>query len=135
VTSVESAEHANAQRMRDVADLLGRGEVAAALEHFSEEVVLFAPATRPEDRVYRGRDGLLSFFGRLQDRSHGTISPTVVDLLASDRHIVVFLRVTAAREGRELDVLVAHFATAGLRGFTRNWFLPSDLAAWNRFFR
>jgi hypothetical protein len=51
-----------------------------------------------------------------------------------DDHVVIFLHITASRAGDELDVTVAHFATVGPDGFERNWFLPDDLAAWNRFF-
>jgi ketosteroid isomerase-like protein len=132
---VNLAEHPNARRMRDVARSLARGDLEAALQHFPKDVVLFSPATRSEDRVYRGRDGLKRFFGRLRERSNGTITPAVIDVLANDNYTVVFLRVTAVRDGRELDVIVAHFATVGPHGFMRNWFLPSNVAAWSWFFR
>jgi ketosteroid isomerase-like protein len=132
---VNLAEHPNVRRMRDVAASLARGDFEAALQHFPEDVVLFSPATRPEDRVYRGRDGLMRFFGHLAERSNGTIAAAVVDLLADDKYVVVFLRVTAARDGKELDAIVAHFATTGPQGFARNWFLPSNVAVWTWFFR
>jgi len=96
--------------------------------------VWYWPAERKEDRVYRGHEGLMQFFGRLAERSNGTMRPEVEDVLGSDRHVVIFLRVTAARDDAQLDVLVAHFATVGGDGFEHNWFLPSDDAAWNRFF-
>jgi ketosteroid isomerase-like protein len=128
-------EHPNARRMRHVADAVARGDFAAALAEFPDDVVWFSPATRPEDRVHHGRDGLMRFFGRLQERASGTVTATVVDVLGSDNHVVIFLRVTATRDDKHLCVLVAHFATVGPGGFTRNWFLPSDAAAWNRFFR
>jgi hypothetical protein len=86
------------------------------------------------DGVYRGRDGLQRFFGRLAERSNGTMRPNVDDVLATDDHVVIFLRVTAQRDGDELDVTVAHFATVDANGFPRNWFLPDDVSAWNRFF-
>jgi uncharacterized protein len=133
--SVTANEHANARRMREVAGSLAHGDVASALRHFPEDVVLFSPAWRPDDRVHRGRDGLARFFGRLQERSNETMTATVIDVIGSDNHVVIFLRVTATRGERHLDVLVAHFATVGADGFARNWFLPSDVAAWNRFFR
>jgi hypothetical protein len=128
-------EHENAGRMRKVVGAITRSDVAAALREFPEDVVLFSPSWRQEDRVHHGRDGLTSFFARLQDRSNGTMAAAVVDVLGSDNHVVVFLRVTATRGQERLDVLVAHFATATAHGFARNWFLPSDVAAWNRFFR
>jgi ketosteroid isomerase-like protein len=121
--------------MRTVVESVADGDVTAALGAFADDVVWFAPASRREDRIYRGRDGLIRFFGRLHERSNGTIKAAVVDVLGSDNHVVIFLRVTATRDDKHLDVLVAHFATVGAQGFVRNWFLPSDVAAWNRFFR
>jgi hypothetical protein len=62
------------------------------------------------------------------------MKPEVEEVLGSDRHVIAFLRITAERDDDRLDVLVAHFATVGPHGFARNWFLPSDTTAWNRFF-
>jgi SnoaL-like domain len=128
-------KHPNARRMRTVAGLIGRGDVETALQHFPEDVVLFSPSWRHGDRVHRGRGGLRLFFSRLQERANGTLAAAVLDVLGGDNHVVIFLRVTATRGDSELDVLVAHFATVGSGGFARNWFLPSDATAWNRFFR
>ena len=120
--------------MREVAEAVARGDVAAALEHFPEDVVWYAPATDPAERVYRGRDGLAAFFARLQERSNGTMRPEVEEVLGSDDHVVVFLCVRAERGDDQLDVQVAHFARVGPGGFSTNWFLPSDAAAWDTFF-
>jgi len=127
-------EHPNGRRMRVAAEAIARGDMAAFLKHFPDDVMWYWPAEQTEDRLYRGHDGLMRFFGRLLDRSNGTMRPQVLDVVASDQHIVIFLRVTAARDSEHLDVVVAHFATVGPNGFTRNWFLPNDSAAWNRFF-
>ncbi len=127
-------EHPNARRMREAAEAVGRGDIPAFLEHFPADVIWYWPADRTEDRIYHGREGLMRFFGRLGERSKGTMRPQVVDALASEQHVVIFLRVTATRDAERLDTQVAHFATVGSNGFARNWFLPSDLAAWNRFF-
>ena len=118
--SAATSDHPSARRMRQVAESVAAGDVAGALAHFPAGVVWYWPAERKEDRVYRGHEGLMQFFGRLAERSNGTMRPEVEDVLGSDRHW--------------LDVLVAHFATVGADGFERNWFLPSDVAAWNRFF-
>jgi len=132
--SVSTTEHPSALRMREVAEAVARGDVAAALEKFPEDVVWYSPGADPAERVYHGRDGLDRFFGRLRERSNATMKAEVEEVLGSDAHVVAFLRVTAERDDDRLDVLVAHFATVGPEGFTRNWFLPSDTAAWNRFF-
>jgi ketosteroid isomerase-like protein len=132
--SVPATDHPSALRMRAVPEAIARGDVSAALEQFPQDVVWYAPAADPADRVYRGRDGLATFFGRLQERASGTLKLEVEEVLGSEQHVVVFLCVRAERGDDRLDVLVAHFARVGPGGFTTNWFLPSDTAAWNAFF-
>ena len=129
--STSTTEHPAAVSMREVPEAVARGDFPAVLEKFPEDVIWYAPAG---ERVYRGHDGLAQFFAHLDERSDGTWRPEVEEVLGSDRHVVVFLRITAERDDDRLDVLVAHFATVGPGGFTRNWFLPSDLGAWKRFF-
>jgi uncharacterized protein len=120
--------------MRAVVEAVARGDVPGALQHFPDDVVWFTPTGGGAEGVYRGRDGLQRFFGRLAERSNGTMRPEVDDVLASDDHVVIFLRISARRNGDELDASVVHFAAAEANGFARNWFLPADVTAWNRFF-
>ena len=132
--SIPAQEHPNARRMRDVAEAVARGDVPTALQQFAEDVEWYWPAEKSEDRIYRGREGLIRFFSRLNERSNGTMRPEVEESLGSDDHVVIWLRITASRDGEQLSARVAHFATVGPNGFERNWFLPNDAAAWNRFF-
>jgi ketosteroid isomerase-like protein len=132
--STATMEHPNATRMRAVVEAVASGDLPGALQHFPDDVVWFTPTGGGAEGVYRGRDGLQRFFGRLAERSNGTMRPEVDDVLASDDHVVIFLRISARRNGDELNATVAHFATAEAKGFARNWFLPDDVAAWNRFF-
>jgi ketosteroid isomerase-like protein len=129
-----ATEHPNAARMREVTEAVTAGDIAGALARFADDVVWFVPGGSSLDRVYRGRSGLQRFFATLLERSEGSLIPRAVDVLASDDHVVVFLHITAQRDDAELNVMLAHFAAVGPDGFTRNWFLPDDVAAWNRFF-
>jgi ketosteroid isomerase-like protein len=129
-----ATEHPNAQRMRDVTEAVTSGDVGAALERFSPDLVWYVPGGSSLDRVYHGHEGLRRFFGTFMERSRGTLSPRAEHVLASDDHVVIFLHITAQGDGADLDVRVAHFAAVGADGFTRNWFLPDDVGAWNRFF-
>jgi ketosteroid isomerase-like protein len=129
-----TTEHPNAQRMREVTEAVTSGDVAAALARFSPDVVWYVPGGSSLDRAYRGHDGLKRFFGTFMERSKGTLRPLAEDVLASNDHVVIFLHITAQGDEADLDVHVAHFAAVGPDGFTRNWFLPDDVGAWNRFF-
>jgi ketosteroid isomerase-like protein len=132
--STTATDHPNAQRMREVTEAVTAGNVAVALERFSPDLVWYVPAGSSLERVYRGRDGLQRFFGTLIQRSNGTLRPRAEDVVASEDHVVIFLRITAQRDDVDLNVRVAHFAAVGPDGLTRNWFLPDDMEAWNRFF-
>jgi uncharacterized protein len=128
-------EHANAARMRQAPEAVSAGDIPRALELFSEDLVWQVPGKSPIAGTYTGREGLQRFFGSLFERSAGTLKVETDDALGSDDHVVIFLRVTARPDGTPLDVTVAHFATVDAEGrFQRNWFLPDDIAAWDRFF-
>jgi uncharacterized protein len=132
--NVPTTEHPSALQMREVPEAVARGDIAAALEKFPEDVVWYSPAADPAKRAYHGRDGIARFFEHLQERAKGTMKVEVEEVLGSDDHVVAFLCVSAERGDDRLDVLVAHFARVGPGGFTKNWFLPSDTSAWNAFF-
>jgi hypothetical protein len=49
--------------------------------------------------------------------------------------MVLFLRFTGQRDGRDLDLVIAGFHTdRGPEGWRRATFLPDDLVAFDRFF-
>lgn len=58
-----------------------------------------------------GRDAAFASFAQEFERSGGTYRPVIHDVLANDNHTVALLHVTAAREGKTLDmnyVLILH---------------------------
>ena len=119
-----TTEHPSAVQMREVPEAVARGDISAALEKFPEDVVWYSPAVDPAERVYRGRDGLASFFGRLHERSNGTMTLEVEEVLGSDRPRRRLPSHHRGARRRRLDVLVAHFATVGPQGFAAQLVSP-----------
>ena len=121
--------------MRQAAESFTTGDLPRILGQFPEDVVWYSPGKSALAGTFRGKQSLEGFFRARYERGGSTIRVDVKDVLASDGHVVIFLRMTAERKGARLNALVAHFATVGPRGFARNWFLPDNVPAWDRFFR
>jgi hypothetical protein len=80
------------------------GDMATLTELFDENVVWHVPGRNPMAADYRGRDATFAFFGRLMEATGGTFNVESLDMLANDRGGVFVDRLTARREGRNLDV-------------------------------
>lgn len=128
-------DHPNAMRMRDTVDAFLSGDMPRLLDGFAEDVVWYAPGDSPASGTFRGRDGIARFFASMNEGSAGSMHVEVDDVLASDRFVTIFLRITATRDGDDLSVVVAQFAVPDEDGrWSRCWFLPDKLEEWNRFF-
>jgi ketosteroid isomerase-like protein len=126
-------EHPNATRMRKASQAASAGDITAFLEAFSPNCTWRVPGKSDLAGVQRGHDGIGAFFGRMFEVCHGTQHAEQEESLGSDDHVVIFLRVTGETPTGPVDFGLAHFATVGPDGrFDRNWFLPSDLDAFDR---
>jgi ketosteroid isomerase-like protein len=128
-------EHPNATRMRQTIGALMAGDLPLLLEGFSPDVVWYAPGDTPAGGPFKGRDGVRRFFTMLDDVSGGSLRIEVDDVLAGDRYVTIFLRMTGHRHDERMSVVVAQFAEIDEHGrWSRCWFLPDKLDEWNRFF-
>jgi ketosteroid isomerase-like protein len=128
-------DHPNAMRMRDTVDAFLSGDMPRLLDGFADDVVWYAPGNTQASGTFHGRDGVARFFASMNERSAGSMHIEVDDVLASDRFVTIFLKVTAARDGDALSVVIAQFAVPDDDGrWSRGWFLPDELEEWNRFF-
>jgi ketosteroid isomerase-like protein len=113
--------------MRAAVDAVAAGDIDRVVQYFPENLVWhIAPGPKDPIRTYRGRDGLREFFEHFISRTPAGARLEFDDILANDRHGVLFLRMTL---GDGTSMSLAHFAALDKDGeFARNWFLPSD---WN----
>ena len=73
----------------------------------AEDAVWHVGGTHPLSGDYRGRDEILGYFDDVRRETDDSMRLEPLEVLANDRHGAAFLRVTADRQGRRLDVVVA----------------------------
>lgn len=101
---------------RDDADLIRsgyeafiKGDIPAVLDVFAPDIRWRVGGRSAIAGEYVGHDAVLGFFGKLMDLSGGTFQLELVDVLASEDHVVVLTRETGEREGRSpLDIRGVH---------------------------
>jgi ketosteroid isomerase-like protein len=71
------------------------------------DVVWHEPGRSPLAGDYKGPEQVLEFLSQLQERSGGTFSIDVLDVLSEPGRAVVFQRETASKVDRDPDVIAA----------------------------
>ena len=79
----------------------------AMAESLAESAVWHVGGTHRLSGDYQGRDEILGYFDAVRRDTEDTMRLAPLEVLANDRHGAAFLRVTAERQGRRLDVVVA----------------------------
>jgi ketosteroid isomerase-like protein len=131
----ETAMGADANRItaKTAVDSFQKGDLESLMRLFSDQALWRAPGHGPLAGTYE-KASLPEFFSKLIDLSEGTARPEIVEVLTSDERIVWFLRFTARRDGKNLDVLLAQPCRVAPDGkIAETWFLPSDQRAWDEF--
>ncbi len=125
--------HPNEEFLRESYDIFAKGDMQALSEMFAEDIAFHAPGRGPLSGVYRGKEEVLSFLGRLFELSGGTFTAELHDVLGNDGHAVGLQTSRAEREGKTLethDVLVAHIRDGKFREI---WFHSDDTQAADEF--
>jgi ketosteroid isomerase-like protein len=89
-------------------EAFGRGDIPAVLEKLDPEIAWHIPGRSPMAGTYKGYDEIVGFFTQLMERSGGTFSLEMHDLMASDGHVVALTKERGQRDGRDLDSNVVH---------------------------
>jgi uncharacterized protein len=76
-------------------------------ESLAENAAWHVGGTHRLSGDYRGREAILGYFDTVRRDTEDTMRLEPLEVLANDRHGAAFLRVTAERGGRRLDVVVA----------------------------
>lgn len=99
----------------------------------AEDAVWTVPGRGAMAGVYRGRDEIFRFLGRLPRETGGTYASELVDVLASDERAAALYRARGERHGRRLELdQVLLFRIEG--GLVREVLaLPSDPEAFEAF--
>jgi len=119
--------------VRQIFDAFARKEGLALRHLFADDAVWTVPGRGAMAGVYRGRDEIFRFLGRLPKETGGTYASELVDVLASDDRAAALYRARGTRHGRtlELDQVLLFRLEDGL--VREVLALPSDPAAFEAF--
>lgn len=119
--------------VRRIFDAFARKEGFALRGLFAEDAAWTVPGRGAMAGVYRGRDEIFRFLGRLSKETDGTYASELVDVLVSDERAAALYRARGERQGRALELeQVLLFRIEG--GLVREVLaLPSDPEAFEAF--
>ena len=108
---------------------MAAGGPPAAMQYYSENVVLEVPGAHPASGTYEGHDGVKAFGGTMAKLTGGTFRLKPVDLLASDDHVVTVADASVEIGGESLAWrrIIVSTVTDGTLSHLR--FFESDQAA------
>jgi len=80
------AEHSNVARIKDGYAAFAKGDFAVLNDLFAEDILWHEPGQNQLSGVYRGRDAVYGFFGRLMELTEGSIRVDLNTVFADDDH-------------------------------------------------
>jgi ketosteroid isomerase-like protein len=108
-TRSNAATQSNAQLLSKAYEDFAAGDVPAVLAVFSEDVTFRIPGRNPVSGEYTGHDEVTGFFQSLAERSNGTFSIDIKDILDNgDDTVVVLVTHDAQGDDRELAMPAVH---------------------------
>ena len=132
--SQPTSEHPNARRVREiVAEVAHLGDNAPLLAIVSEDVINHVDGNSPLGGDHIGREASLGKFPILYEMSGGTMAFETLEMIA-DEHFAIWLqRVTAQRNGRDLDHTVTVIWRFQGDTVVEMWDHFADVEEWDRF--
>lgn len=128
------AEHPNVNLLRQAIATFNRGDFDGYRQFFTDDVAWHVGGQHPLSGDYQGRDAIFEYFARVRELTGGTLRSEPQDILADDAHGGVFAHVTAQRDGRHMDVVLAQAFRLNAEGkCTEYWALADDQEAVDAF--
>jgi uncharacterized protein len=94
-------------RLRAWLEAYGKQDRQTMLDSLADDVVWHVGGTHRHSGDYRGREAILGYFDAVRGATADTMRLEPLEVIANDRHGAAFLRVTAGRDGRRLETVVA----------------------------
>lgn len=128
------AEHKGVVRARQYVELFHRGDFEAMRHFYAEDVVWHVGGRHGLSGDHRGIDAVFEYFARVRQLTGGTLRLAPETILASDRHTVMFTRVTAQRGLKHLAVDMVEVLRVEPDGrWAEYWATASDAASVSAF--
>lgn len=123
----------NEALVRGIFDAFAQKRGFALRDVFAQDATWTVPGSGTMSGVFRGRDEIFAFLGRLPKETDGTYASSLLDVLASDTRAAALYRASGERNGRRLDldqVLLFRIEDGLVQEVLA---LPSDPASFERF--
>lgn len=127
-------EHPNVFRTRAAMAAYAQRDFDTMATYLADDIVWHVGGDHRYSGVRRGKADVLAYFDEMQAATGGTLNIEPKEILANDQRGVAFLRATAERDGRTLDVLLAEAFVFDDHGRWKEfWALANDQAAVDAF--
>ncbi len=121
-------------RARESIELVQKGEFDKLRDYYTDDIVWHVGGNHPLSGDYQGKEELIGYFEQVRSQTGGTLTIEPESILAGDQHVGMFTRVTAQRDGRSFDALLAQvFRVAPDGRWCEYWALADDQDAVDRF--
>ena len=127
-------EHPNVPKIRSALEVYNSGDHDAMREYLANDIVWHVGGSHEMSGDYQGIEAVVDYFRDVRKATAGTLQVEPVELLANDRHASIYMHVTAHRDVRTLDVLLAEALALDARGrWSEYWALANDQDAVDAF--
>jgi ketosteroid isomerase-like protein len=125
-------EAANLASMaRGMLEAWNRGDVEGVASTYANDGIMRIAGHNAISGTFRGRDAFLAQLGRIGQMGVVRIEE-IETILASDQHVMVFLRAVCERNDKRLDAVFVFAYKVGPDGrWSELWFLPDNQAGFD----
>jgi len=127
------AEQPNQLLVRRGFEAFTTGDIDTLVEIIADDAVQIMPGNNVIAGEHKGRDAILTMYGRLFEETAGTLKVVLEGTYAAGNNVVAIYRGTATRNGRSLDQRNALVFEIERGQAVRLTDLPEDLDAANSF--
>lgn len=131
----DAVAQSNAELLRVGYEDFVAGDVPAVLAIFSEDIGFHIPGHNPLSGDYTGHDEVVGFFQGLGERSNGTFTITVQDMIDNgDETVVALVTHLAERDDMKLETPAVHVWTVQDGKCTNHVSYVFDVHSWDAYF-
>ena len=127
------SEHPNAARMREGYEAFGKGDLETLRRLWTDDVLWHEGGHTELAGTFVGPDAVFAFFGRLLERTEGSLRVEPLAFLADDTYGATPVTVTAHRGDRHLEVMNWHLARFRDGRVAEFWVTSTDEEALDQF--
>ena len=95
--------HPNDDRLRKGYEAFAKADMDTINELFHDDIVWHVPGDNSISGSYKGKDEVLSLFGRMFQETAGSLKFELIDTFANDKRSVAYFEASGERNGMRLE--------------------------------